>query len=75
METKQMLPLEHLLTVGELSDFLKVSVSHLRKMTHREKIPVVKIGAAARYSPNQIKMWIEQNTVQARRPVVLRRRA
>ncbi len=67
--------LTELLTPEETAQFLRVSLSHIRKLTCRRLIPFSKIGKSVRYPRKKIENWLATNTTEARRPLNWRREA
>ncbi len=55
--------LEKLLTVQEISDLLGVPSSYVYDLTHRKKIPFLKINGHLRFRPTQIDEWLRSKEV------------
>lgn len=56
-------PSDHLLTVNELSRWLKVDESTIRKKVCYGKIPHIKIGRLVRFRRNEIEAWINEQSM------------
>ena len=54
--------MEELMTIEELSDFLKISKSGIYNLIYRKKIPHVKIGQRVRFQRKTIEKWLENST-------------
>ena len=52
--------MEELLTLNELSRYLKISKPTLYKMVEKGNIPALKIANQWRFKKEDIKMWIEK---------------
>jgi excisionase family DNA binding protein len=52
--------MEELLTINELSRFLKISKPTLYKMVEKGKIPALKIANQWRFKKEDINAWIEK---------------
>ncbi len=48
-----------LLTIEELAKILAIKKSHIRSLVFKKKIPYLKVGKLIRFSPDEIKRWIE----------------
>lgn len=59
--------LETLLTLDELSEYLKVSKSSLYKMAQAGRIPGTKIGKHWRFRKQTIDLWIDGNTQECKK--------
>ncbi|GFP21283.1 hypothetical protein HKBW3S06_00509 [Candidatus Hakubella thermalkaliphila] len=57
--------MEKLKTAQEISDYLCIPLSGIYDMTHRKKIPFVKIGTRLRFRQSDIETWLESQTVSA----------
>lgn len=55
--------MEHLWGVAECAEFLGISSSTLRKWQARHAIPFVKLAGSIRFRPEQIRQWVEENSV------------
>jgi excisionase family DNA binding protein len=51
--------LDDLLTVRELSKWLRLSESHIYTLVSKKKIPFNKVGGKVLFDKQQIKNWIE----------------
>jgi excisionase family DNA binding protein len=51
--------LDDLLTVRELSKWLRLSESHIYSLISKKKIPYNKVGGKVLFDKQQIKNWIE----------------
>jgi excisionase family DNA binding protein len=51
--------LDDLLTVRELSKWLRLSESHIYSLVSKKKIPYNKVGGKVLFDKQQIKNWIE----------------
>ena len=51
--------LDDLLTVRELSKWLRMSESHIYTLVSKKKIPFNKVGGKVLFDKQQIKNWIE----------------
>lgn len=54
---------EHLWDVGETAAFIRKSCRGVYKMVERRQIPYLKIGAAVRFDPAEIRAWVHQYAV------------
>jgi excisionase family DNA binding protein len=52
--------MEELLTINELSRYLKISKPTLYKMVEKGNIPALKIANQWRFKKEDINMWIEK---------------
>ena len=55
--------MKNLLTVQEVAEMLKISVSTLYRWVHKREIPFVKLGGKLRFNEDEIKTFILQNSV------------
>ncbi len=60
---------ETLLTLDELSEYLKVSKSTLYKLVQAGKVPGTKIGKHWRFRKATIDQWIDSNQVESKKLV------
>jgi excisionase family DNA binding protein len=51
--------LDDLLTVRELSKWLRLSESHIYTLVSKKKIPFNKVGGKVLFDKQQVKNWIE----------------
>ena len=54
-----------LLTVAELSEWLRVKASTIRKKVCYKKIPFIKVGRRVLFRRNDIEKWLETNNPQS----------
>ena len=54
------LEMEELITLEELSRYLKISKPTLYKMVEKGKIPALKIGSQWRFKKAEINRWVEK---------------
>jgi excisionase family DNA binding protein len=54
-----------LLTIIEVADLLKVSVSTVRRLQQQRKIPFVKIGGSVRFARSDLAFYLERRHVRA----------
>lgn len=52
--------LKEIYDIQELSNYLKVSVSEIRKLVRERKIPFFRIGNRLRFDLNKINSWLEK---------------
>jgi len=55
--------MKNLLTVQEVAEMLKISVSTLYRWVHKREIPFVKLGGKLRFNEDEIKTFVLQNSV------------
>lgn len=48
-----------LITIDELSDWIRMKPSTIRKWVFQKRIPFVKLGAAVRFRKNDIETWLK----------------
>lgn len=58
-------PIQTLLTYADLSQILKRSEHALRRDVMHRRIPFKRIGGQVRFDPQEIKEWIEKQSVPA----------
>ena len=46
--------------IQELSNYLKVSVSEIRKLVREKRIPFFRIGNRLRFDLNKVNNWLEK---------------
>ena len=51
---------EDMITVEELSEWLKVPITTIYEWTASDKIPSYKIGKYRRFDPSEIRLWIKR---------------
>lgn len=54
--------IEKLLTAAQVAEILQVKTDHVYQLKAEHKIPFIKVGGALRFSEEQIKNWLEQNS-------------
>lgn len=59
MESKM---LKKLLDIKEVSELIGISPSTIYKMTHKKRIPFVKVGRLVKFEPAKIIEWLERNS-------------
>lgn len=52
-------------TVHELAAFLRTSPGSVYKRVERRQVPHVQLGRLLRFRPDEIRDWLERNTVPA----------
>jgi excisionase family DNA binding protein len=52
-----------LLTIPEAAEILKISVSGIRRLQQRRRIPFIKVGASIRFTREDILSFVRQNRV------------
>jgi len=52
---------DSVLTIDELSEYLKISKSSLYKLVREEKIPGQKVGRHWRFRKETIDRWLDEN--------------
>lgn len=60
---------ETLLTLDELSEYLKVSKSSLYKLVQAGKVPGTKIGKHWRFRKSTIDQWIDGNQHESKKKI------
>ena len=46
--------------INDLSSYLKVSVSEIRKLVRQNKIPHFRVGNRIKFDINSINLWVEK---------------
>lgn len=64
MSTDSSLTLE-LLTIADVAEALKISVSGVRRLQYGRRIPFVKVGGSVRFFPNDIMSFLESQRVES----------
>jgi excisionase family DNA binding protein len=64
-KAKRFLELKRLLNVKEGAEVLNVSEHTLRQWIHQRRVPVVKLGKAVRFDPEDLQKFIEENRREA----------
>ena len=54
--------MKNLLTVQEVAEMLKISVSTLYRWVNKREIPFVKLGGKLRFNEGEIKTFVLQNS-------------
>jgi excisionase family DNA binding protein len=55
------------MNIDELSEMLKISISHIYKLTSKRKIPHIKLlGKKLLFDKDAIKNWIKDKSVEAK---------
>jgi excisionase family DNA binding protein len=58
-------PAIELLTIVEVAEFLKVSVSGVRRLQQARHLPFIKVGGSVRFSENDIISYLEKRRVES----------
>jgi excisionase family DNA binding protein len=58
-------PTIELLTVADVAELLKISVSGVRRLQQARHLPFVKIGGSVRFSKNDILSYLEKQRVDS----------
>ncbi|MBK5108489.1 MAG: helix-turn-helix domain-containing protein [Anaerolineales bacterium] len=61
-------PMEDILTVPEVAEYLKLSKSKTYRMVQQNKIPYVRIGRNVRIRKKDLLNWIEVNCIKFQLP-------
>ena len=56
-------PASELLTIPEVADFLKVSVSLVRRLQQQRRIPFIKVGGSVRFERSDIDAYLKKRKV------------
>lgn len=51
------------MTIGEVADYLKVTVRTIYRLAAAKKIPAFKVGGSWRFSRADIDRWIQQQSL------------
>ena len=62
--TNDCIDMQKLLTPQELSDLLQIKLSTIRKWTHFQYVPYVKLGRFVRFKESEILKWIEKKSTR-----------
>lgn len=54
-----------LLTIAEVAGLLKVSISTVRRLQERRRIPFTKIGGSVRFIRSDVAAYVERGRVEA----------
>lgn len=52
-----------LLTINDVSQILKISVSTLYRWVHKKEIPYIKLGGKVRFSDSELQQFIKNNSI------------
>jgi DNA binding domain, excisionase family len=52
--------MQEIMSIKELSNFLNLSISNIRKMVRGRKIPFLRIGNRIYFNTNSIQKWLEE---------------
>lgn len=55
---------KNLITVKELSEYLKIPVGSIYNMVYTHKIPVIRVGRRLRFFPDAITEWLKKKEVK-----------
>ena len=55
-------PKQDILTIAEVSEYLKIAERTLYRLANAKKIPAFKVGGTWRFSQSDIGIWIKQQT-------------
>jgi excisionase family DNA binding protein len=58
-------PFLGLLTIADVAELLKVSVSTVRRLQQQRTIPFIKVGGRIRFTRNDIASYLETNRVRS----------
>ncbi len=58
-------PSPGLLTIAEVAELLKLSVSTVRRLQRQRKIPFVRVGRSVRFARSDLAMYLERGRVGA----------
>lgn len=53
-----------LLTAQEVADWLQTPLSSIYDLTHKKRIPFLKIGSRLRFRAEEIDAWLERQEVE-----------
>jgi excisionase family DNA binding protein len=54
-----------LLTIAEVAELLRISVSSVRRLQQQRRIPFVKVGGSVRFTKSDIVSYLESRRVRA----------
>jgi excisionase family DNA binding protein len=57
-------PAIELLTIAEVAELLKVSVSSVRRLQQRRQIPFIKVGGSVRITKSDLMSFLEKGRVE-----------
>lgn len=52
-----------LLTINDVSQILKISVSTVYRWVHKKEIPYIKLGGKVRFSDSELQQFIKKNSI------------
>jgi excisionase family DNA binding protein len=58
-------PSIELLTIAEVAELLKISVSGVRRLQQARRLPFIKVGGSVRFSKNDIVLYLEKRRVES----------
>jgi excisionase family DNA binding protein len=58
-------PAIELLTIPEVAELLKVSVSGVRRLQQARHLPFIKVGGSVRFSKSDIILYLEKRRVES----------
>ena len=58
----------HLLTVGEIADYLPVHTSTIYRLLERKELPTFKVGGDWRFNVEQINRWCAEREIRTPSP-------
>ena len=58
-------PAIDLLTIAEAAELLKISVSGMRRLQQRRRIPFIKLGGSIRFARQDLTSYLQRNRVEA----------
>ena len=58
-------PVVELLTIAEVAQFLKISISSVRRLCDARQVPFIKVGGSVRFVQGDITTYIERQRVGA----------
>jgi excisionase family DNA binding protein len=58
-------PSIELLTIAEVAELLKVSVSGVRRLQQARQLPFIKVGGSVRFSKSDIISYLEKRRVES----------
>lgn len=53
---------KRLLTIAELSEFLRTPIGTIYHWISQKRIPYVKLGRSVRFDPEQVNLWVKENS-------------
>ncbi len=56
-------PIE-ILTIAEVAEILKISITSMRRLQHKRRIPFIKVGGAVRFSISDLTAYLENQRVK-----------